>query len=284
MRIGISPGDFTRYGETRYQMLREAGFDCVDFSMADTESGLYLLSGEALGCAIARERELATAAGVEITQVHGPWRWPSRDVTEEDRAERLEKMIRSIRMTARLGCRYWVVHPIMPFGIEEKDSDLAAVTYEMNVAFMRELLTVAHEVDVIICLENMPMPHFSLGSPQAILNFVQEINDTHLKICLDTGHVSVFPSLRVGEAVRALGDQICVLHIHDNRGQRDEHLPPYAGVIDWADFVRALREIGYDGVFSLEPGYAAQESAEQRVAYYLELAGIAHRMLETAAQ
>ena len=202
MKLGSASLFRRRAGDDHYKKLKLYGFDYSDYSITGALDGKTEEEYEQL---VLREKKLADEAGIVIWQVHGPWRWPSRDVTEEDRAERLEKMIRSIRMTARLGCRYWVVHPIMPFGIEEKDSDLAAVTYEMNVAFMRELLTVAHEVDVIICLENMPMPHFSLGSPQAILNFVQEINDTHLKICLDTGHVSVFPSLRVGEAVRALG-------------------------------------------------------------------------------
>ena len=138
MRIGISPGDFTCFGEARYSVLRESGFDCVDFSMVDTESDFYLLSDELLERAIAHERELASEAGVEISQVHGPWRWPAHDAAPEEREERLEKMIRSIRMTARLGCKYWVVHPIMPFGIEEQDSELAPQTRALNIEFMRK--------------------------------------------------------------------------------------------------------------------------------------------------
>ena len=280
MRIGISPGDFTCFGEARYSVLREAGFDCVDFSMADTESGLYLLTRDQLDRAIAHERKLAQEAGIEIAQVHGPWRWPSRDVTAEDREERLEKMIRSIRMTAKLGCKHWVVHPIMPFGIEELGSELAPRTYEMNIEFMRKLLAVAHEEGVMICLENMPMPRFSLGSVQAILDFVQKIDDPNLRICLDTGHVSVFPLHSVGDAVRKLKDKICVLHVHDNSGRSDEHLPPRAGIIDWDDFVRGLREIGYDGVFSLEPSYRAAQTPAEKQDYYVALASLASDLLK----
>ena len=47
-------------------------------------------------------------------------------------------------------------------------------------------------------------------------------------------------------------DKIKVLHIHDNHGMNDEHLIPYMGVIDWKEFVLALKEIEFDGVFSME--------------------------------
>ncbi len=278
MKIGISPGDFARFGEKRYEVLRDCGFDCVDYGMADTEAGFYLLSGENLEAALEAEKSLAAAAGVSFSQVHGPWRWPPRDATEEDRAERLDKMLRSIRMTARLGCKNWVVHPIMPFGIDELDSELAEKTWEINVEFMRKLLDVARAEDVVICLENMPMPRFSMGSPEAILRFVREMADEHFKICLDTGHVAVFPQLRLGDEVRRLGTEIRVLHVHDNGGQRDEHLLPYRGIIDWSDFALALRQIGFDGVFSLEPAYPAEAALPEWELFYRELAVLARKI------
>ena len=56
----------------------------------------------------------------------------------------------------------------------------------------------------------------SIATPEKILEFVKEINDDHFKICLDTGHVSVFSELSIGNEIRKLGDYIRVLHIHDN--------------------------------------------------------------------
>ena len=46
-----------------------------------------------------KEKKLAWEAGVEISQVHGPWTWPIREVTEEGRAERLFNMKKSIKYT-----------------------------------------------------------------------------------------------------------------------------------------------------------------------------------------
>jgi sugar phosphate isomerase/epimerase len=42
------------------------------------------------------------------------------------------------------------------------------------------------------------------------------------------------------------------VHVHDNRGHRDDHLPPGDGVIDWPDVVQSLKAASYDGWLMLE--------------------------------
>ena len=267
MRIGISACSldkqgYGRFGEDTYLKLKEHGFSCTDFTMADTNSALYTGNLEEAEAILREERAMAESAGIEINQVHGPWRWPPQDSTEEDRKERMEKMKQSIYLTTVLGCKHWVVHPIMPLGLEDVDTDDALRTWAMNFVFMEELLETAKEHDVTICLENMPMYKFSMSKPKEILNFVEQMGDDHFKICLDTGHVSVFPELDLGEETRRLGKEIRVLHVHDNRYHCDMHLNPYDGIIHWESFGKALADIGFDGVFSLEtaPGSKLPDS------------------------
>ena len=253
MKLGSCGSLFARYGEQRYEKMRQYGYTCLDFGLANTDSAYYQADETELRRLLQTEAELVRAAGLTIWQTHGPWRWPSKDDTEEDRAERMEKMKRSIHMTALLGCRYWIVHPIMPLGIyERKDEEKTKITWDINRAFMCELIKVAHEEDVIICLENMPMPDFSLGKVEDVIRFVKEMDDDHFKACLDTGHAAVTKE-SVGDAVRALGKELlATLHIHDNNGIHDQHRLPYFGVIDWEDFAQALQEIGFEGSFSYE--------------------------------
>lgn len=240
------------WGSEKYKKIKECGYGAVDFSMSETESGLYSCSEEEFEKKLLREKKLAEESGITISQVHGPWRWPPRDFTAEDRAERMEKMKKSIYGTSVLGCENWVVHPIMPYGVEEIGTEHEKDTWGMNVEFMSELLKTAKKYGVTICFENMPMHKFSLATPEKILEFVKQINDDNFKICLDTGHVSVFPDLSVGDEVRKLGKYIKVFHIHDNRCEFDLHLIPKFGIIDWDDFAKSLKDINYDGVFSLE--------------------------------
>ena len=278
MNIGIETNRFanTRWGDEYYKKIKSFGFDCADFNMADTETFIYTASQAEADAFLKHERQLAENAGIKFSQVHGPWRWPAHDYEEADRAERMEKMKKSIRFTSLLGCKNWVVHPIMPHGIEEKsDPKKSKETWDINIIFMTELLKTAKEYDIVICLENMPMPNFSIGSYDEILKFVKTINDDNFKICLDTGHVSVYDDMTPAEAVRTLGNEIRVLHVHDNKFMQDLHLIPYFGIINWQDFSDALKEIHFDGVFNLEttpPGILPDEISEKMYVLYAEIA------------
>ena len=252
MKIGIGLDSHRRWGEKRYQKLKEHGFSCVDFNMMYTTNFPYSESIKETENKLIHEKTLAEESKVEIYQVHGPWQWPPKDNTEELLNEKLENVKRSLWATAALGCKNWVIHPVMPCGINDKDTKNQKITLDVNLEFMRKALETAKSYDITICLENMPMRDFSLATPYDILNFVNLINDEHFKICLDTGHVATFPNLSVANAVRDLGNKIKAFHIHDSIPDRDLHLLPYFGTIDWADFSSALKEINYTGGVCLE--------------------------------
>ncbi len=254
MKIGITSGSLRKYDENNYKKMAEVGFLYADFDLADTETEWYMADEAQLAAMVANEKQKMTDAGITLNQIHGPWRWPPQDNTEEDRAERMEKMKKSIHIANLFGCRNWVIHPIMPNGTNDLDlgDDIIQNTWELNITFMRELLAYAKEQDVIICFENMPMPRFSIGSVADIMRVVREMNDDHFKVCLDTGHVNVFPGQTLYDAVKLIGSNLRVMHVHDNDGHGDQHKLPYFGTADWEGFGRALKEIGYTGVFSFE--------------------------------
>ena len=281
MKIGINSnsmdiGAYGRWGENTYKKLREHGYLYTDLSISNTDLPVYHMSQAEADAFFVKEREMAEAEGIKINQVHGPWRWPIGDSTIEERAERMEKMQKSIRAASILGSKYWVIHPIMPFGIEELGTENAQKTWDINKEFMTELLKTAKEYDVIICLENLPFPEFSMATPEAVLKFVREINDEHFKICLDTGHVSVFDELNLADEVRRVGSELCTLHVHDNKQNKDLHLMPYYGVINWKEFVEALKDINFEGVFSLETKPAAGLSDE----FFDEMGKLLYRIAE----
>lgn len=259
-----------------YKDIKESGFSHIDFNMANTNGFLWEGDEDTFKARLLKQKQYIEEAGMSICQVHGPWRWPPQDATKEDRAERMEKMKQAIRGTAAMGCKYCVIHPLMPYGIYDKDTPQSKETLDINREFMRELLRAAKESDVIICLENMPMPKFTLGSPREILAFVKEMNDEHFKICLDTGHVAVYPELDIADAIRELADEICVFHIHDNNGKDDLHMLPFQGVIDWKAVGKALEDIEFKGIFSFE---TVKPVDMPEVDYYSSLIKIAKEIL-----
>ena len=128
MKIGILSKKYERWGDECYKRLKACGFDYIHFDMCDTDTELYLSDGEAFKTRILHERKLAEEAGIIIDQVHGPWRSPVRDSTPSERAERMEKMKKSIYATALLGCKNWVIQPIIPYGIYYRNTEYAQKT------------------------------------------------------------------------------------------------------------------------------------------------------------
>jgi len=268
---------YNRYGDEKYKNIKEHGFDCVDFNIMNTETELYQADEERFKEILLCEKELAEKVGIKIHQVHGPWRVP-KDSTEEDRRERMEKMQKSIRAASILGCKYWVIHPLMPCGMDDLATGLSDTTWEINLSFMKNLVGYAKEYGITICFENMPMNNFSISKPEDILEFVKAINDDNFKICLDTGHLARFQVSKTGDAIRLLGDNIKVLHVHDNMGDSDTHQFPYTGIIDWEDFGRALKDINFDGVLSMETAPRADLPDDEFEKQSRELAAIARKL------
>lgn len=256
MKIGMeySPlsSGYRRYGEKRFEKIKEHGFSCLDYGMSTTSGLLYDPPVAEAEKILLEERRMIEAAGLEVFQVHGPWRWPPQDATEEDRAERLEKMERSLWMTSVMGCKNWIIHPLMPHTTKDLDNGMAEETWKINADFFPRVLEIAKSYDITICFENMPMLRFSIATPEDILRFVKFMDDDHFKVCLDTGHVNVFNHLSIGDSVRLLGKEIRTLHVHDNSRSIDLHQMPFFGTLNWKELADALHEIEYDGVFSLE--------------------------------
>ena len=253
MKIGTVDGGFTStYGTKKgLERLRALGFECLDDnSFVNTEQELFKLSAGDFEKHLKTERKMIEDAGLLVNQTHGPWRWPPRDFTEEDRAERFEKMSKSILGTVLLGSKNYVIHPIIPFTTD--DASRANDTWEMNLEFFGRLCEVARQHEVVICFENMPWKVFSMASPEAIVRFVKQINSPWFKVCLDTGHCLTL-GIQPADAVRQVGKEyLQVLHVHDNNGVNDFHWLPYNGIGNWEEFTKALLEIGYDGVLSME--------------------------------
>jgi sugar phosphate isomerase/epimerase len=73
---------------------------------------------------------------------------------------------------------------------------------------------------------------------------------------LDVGHANMSrrpgePN-RTAELLQAFGERLVHVHVHDNFGVDDLHLPLSVGTVHWPSVVRALKDAGYDGTVTLE--------------------------------
>jgi len=145
------------------------------------------------------------------------------------RIDAVDEVKRALEVAERIPFRYLVQH--MGHSCDAFDPR------KMDAAFTSlELLTVfAKARGVSIVLENTPS---ELGSPDALAHFVKETHLRDLRFCFDIGHANLDPG--VAPAFEAMRDLVVTTHIHDNHGEKDEHLLPYGGAIDWDAALRML--------------------------------------------
>ncbi len=99
----------------------------------------------------------------------------------------------------------------------------------------------ARHAGVTICLENTPS---EMGDPVYLRNFVDETRLTTVRFNFDIGHANLAEGpvdTRIAIAFDSLRDRVISAHIHDNHGEKDEHLPPYEGTINWPSAVAILK-------------------------------------------
>ena len=115
---------------------------------------------------------------------------------------------------------------------------------------LEDLARVGEQTGVRFGVENMP-PYHPVGADIGRLcDAIESVGNTHVEFVLDTGHAHMTGG--IVPAIESAGRRIRNTHVHDNDGVNDTHRLPYVGTLPWADCGRALRNVGYDGVFLLE--------------------------------
>jgi sugar phosphate isomerase/epimerase len=106
---------------------------------------------------------------------------------------------------------------------------------------LEHLILHAHHAGVTICVENTTS---EMGEPNYLRAFVDETRLTGLRFNFDIGHahLSDFPEdERIEKSFSPLRELVFSVHLHDNCGEKDEHLPPYDGTIDWPTAIKTLQ-------------------------------------------
>lgn len=73
-----------------------------------------------------------------------------------------------------------------------------------------------------------------------------------LGFCFDTGHFLLFSDVSLDGWLSALGESLVELHLHDNFGDRDSHLPIGDGIFDFPGLLAHLDDEAMDPLIVLE--------------------------------
>jgi sugar phosphate isomerase/epimerase len=225
--------------------IAEAGFQAVEifFSRAHFD---YTAKPEIRAMAGALE-----ANHLKLLSIHAPSSKdmsPTREggtplsICEVERVRRIDAMDelkRAVDVAEDLPFQRMVLH----MGGSRETAD----PKKRDAAFssLEHLILHARHVGVTITVENTTS---EMGDPAYLRAFVDETRLFGLRFNFDIGHANlteINPSSghdsRILCAFEPLRDALGGVHLHDNHGEKDEHLPPYEGSIDWGAAINTLK-------------------------------------------
>ena len=270
-----------------FELLRRAGFSCVDFSLNGylTNSMLYRNDKNSffdrtdakLEEFFQRHKSGAKETGIAIHQMHMPYpMYVPRGSRELNDYRWGTVAPKSMNLCAFFECPYIVVHGFKLsrfLGSEELE-------WRETEKFLDTLAPMAKELKITICIENLYtniVGHIIEGpccnakkAAERIDRFNEKYHAEILGFCFDTGHANLV-GIDMESFITALGNRLKVLHIHDNDGIADLHQIPFTftktrenkASTDWDGFLRGLGGIHFDGVLSFETAPVLESFPEE---------------------
>jgi sugar phosphate isomerase/epimerase len=172
---------------------------------------------------------------VEFHSMHAPviaeYDWARRssyehlNIASTDRKTRINAMDeikRAIEVAEKLPFRYLVQH----VGNSGEEFDMHK--FDAALTSIEHLRAFAKPLGVRMLVENIPN---ELSTPEKLKELLKTGHFGDVGVCFDTGHAHIMGG--VAPALELLRDDIRSTHVHDNRQDRDAHLWPGEGTIDW---------------------------------------------------
>ena len=253
--IALSTGCF--YQRSIFDILapvRDAGFREIE--VCSSPRHLDYHNVDEVRRAGERMREL----GVQPVSFHAPFA-ERIDITSFNQPVRdaaVQELIRACEAAAVLDCTHVVLHP----GPErEGRPPEAEFIQHMHLAAESLNLVAARccELGIQLLLENM-LAHLLFGHVRDMMYLLGEISTCNVGTCLDTGHAHLAREMSL--VIQKLSGHLKLVHINDNRGDWDAHLPPGEGTIDWPWVIHELRRNHFHGALVLELHGGGHEAVE----------------------
>ena len=89
--------------------------------------------------------------------------------------------------------------------------------------------------------------------PGIHMDLFSRVDSSYFGFCLDVGHQHSFSKTSLSDWLNALWQHLRELHLHDNDGTRDAHLPIGRGAIDFEGLFNFLERVNQAPLITLEP-------------------------------
>jgi sugar phosphate isomerase/epimerase len=260
MRIATSIGIYSEKRDGSYctieesiRAVYEAGFRAIDINLcAALEYKGYYLTSPDWERKTKELRELGDSLGIVFNQTHIPF-YAQLELSGQEFEHSEEMTRRAIIASGILGAPWGVMHPG-----SMRDKNWSPEDHlKRNIEYFKPKIEAARKNNTGIAIENMGCwprsDYFRMycTTEYELCELVDALNDPAAGICWDFGHANMNKLDQV-LSLRTIGKRLKALHVDDNRGWDDDHLPPFWGTVDWAALMPVLTEIGYAGDLTFE--------------------------------
>ncbi len=243
--IALSTGCF--YRRSIFDVLesvRDSGFHLIEVCSSPTHLDYHNISE------VRRAGEQMRALGVHPVSFHAPFaeRIDITSLNETEREAAIHELLSACEAAALIGCEHVVLHPGPEREGRPHEEEFLQRMHHAAAALNR-VASRCCELGVQLLLENM-LPHLLFGHVRDMMYLLGEISTCNVGTCLDTGHAHL--ARETGMVIQKLSGHLKLIHLNDNRGDWDAHLPPGEGSIDWPWFISELRRNEFHGPLVLE--------------------------------
>ena len=182
---------------------------------------------------------------------------PSVNVIHPEKARRIDGMDeikRALEAAEQIPLRFLIVH----LGDREDTWGLRAL--EHSITALEHLRAFANPLGVKLLIENL---QGEVATPAHLLEILNMGHFSDIGVCLDVGHAHLGDGAPA--ALTELRERIRSSHLHDNKGDKDAHLWPGDGHIEWDELLPELKSAPQTPAGVLEIHYVLGETAESVV-------------------
>ncbi len=182
--------------------------------------------------------------------IHGPFMDLSPGAIDAKiAAASLERYLQVISFTKILKTEAVVFHS----GYEKwKYAGEVELWLNQSVRTWRAVIAEAEKTGVKVAIENIVD-----AEPQHLKLLAERMDHPLFGLCLDVGHREIFSGMPIKDWVEGMHPYIFELHLHDNMGAADDHLPIGLGKVDFGALFGALKAHQTDPILTLEAHSAA---------------------------
>lgn len=222
--------------EKKLRLFAEYGFEYIHWCDDWNNDVIYTQRD------IQRYSQLIRSAGLKCLDIHGAATTIIRiDTGEENLLNQYVRLLENrIKFCNVVGGDAVVIHPPS----SEYRRDLLSQRLKRSLYVFERVRPLCEDLGIVLAIENC------YPTDEEVLKFYFErYPPEFIGFCFDSGHAHVNKNF---DQLLKFVERLKVLHLHDNKGERDDHQPPFWGTIDWKRVIRWIKDNRYKKPINFE--------------------------------